>query len=342
MATPILTSSEPMPPDAELVEVIRFFFALPEPLPLPSDFFALELVGEQPHELGDADSWVRLRLHQVTMPGGRAAALVGAMLQVAGDLSKSPGRRGTGAVGDLDQLPPVAVTVADAITPARSPVAPASDWSGEARDLSPRSDAFNRCVQLVQDYARAYRLAAHAPYGTMTYERLPPIVLAYTGGLRQCWETDQGLLHIADPREVEWSGPDFVLLEHLNLGDPTLGPEVDEEIVWRTKHWLYELRSGAALLAWREHLAAAERAMAAEGDYGAAVVLAQTASEVLLDRLLALLLWEEGRAPAEAASKFEEGKLSKRVRTELPPRLGGTCRWKVRDRWPRGIDWRLG
>ena len=59
------------------------------------------------------------------------------------------------------------------------------------------------------------------------------------------------------------------------------------------------------------------------GDYRPAVLLAAAAAEVLLDELLACLVWEEARRPEESASIFDQGLIT-RVKQEYHPRLGGS------------------
>lgn len=52
-------------------------------------------------------------------------------------------------------------------------------------------------------------------------------------------------------------------------------------------------------------------------------MLFQTSSEVLLDEVLALLLWEDKVPPVAAAVDFKEGQVAKRLKSMLEPRLGG-------------------
>ncbi|MDP9369613.1 MAG: hypothetical protein M3Q03_15270 [Chloroflexota bacterium] len=62
------------------------------------------------------------------------------------------------------------------------------------------------------------------------------------------------------------------------------------------------------------------------GDYKSTVLAAATASEVLLDDLLLHLMWEQGTRPEDAYGRFADPRQSviRRVKTEYPPRLGGT------------------
>ncbi|MGW7259011.1 hypothetical protein [Streptomyces sp. NPDC054834] len=68
--------------------------------------------------------------------------------------------------------------------------------------------------------------------------------------------------------------------------------------------------------------------MRRDGDYGNAVIHAELSSEIVLDSILALLLWEEQlQAPSidAAIAVFDDsrGGLTIRVRREYAPRLGG-------------------
>lgn len=65
------------------------------------------------------------------------------------------------------------------------------------------------------------------------------------------------------------------------------------------------------------------------------MILANTSCEVLLDTILALLMWEEGETAEIVAPVFEEGKMLRRVTQEVTPRLGGN--WST-DRGAVG-DW---
>jgi hypothetical protein len=78
-----------------------------------------------------------------------------------------------------------------------------------------------------------------------------------------------------------------------------------------------------------------------DGRFGDAVVSAQTGMEVLLDGLLALMLWEEGVTPEDAAAgPFSDIGFEKRVRTHFHRRLGGnwsTTGRGVMSEWAREV-----
>jgi hypothetical protein len=59
-----------------------------------------------------------------------------------------------------------------------------------------------------------------------------------------------------------------------------------------------------------------------DGDRSLAVVVANTAVEVLLDEVLGLLLWEERMRPPDASSEFSHADAWARMKHRLEPRLG--------------------
>jgi hypothetical protein len=59
------------------------------------------------------------------------------------------------------------------------------------------------------------------------------------------------------------------------------------------------------------------------------VILANTATETLMDVILNLLLWEDHVDPEDAEKLFVEGKVLQRITRELPKRLGAS--WSTAD-----------
>jgi hypothetical protein len=70
----------------------------------------------------------------------------------------------------------------------------------------------------------------------------------------------------------------------------------------------------------------ARAALQVQGDYRAAILLAHSASEVMLDLVLMLMMWEEDLTPEAAAPVFLRSLLD-RVRSQYHSRLGGD--WKT-------------
>lgn len=74
-----------------------------------------------------------------------------------------------------------------------------------------------------------------------------------------------------------------------------------------------------------------------EGNFKSAVVFAAASAEVLLDGLLASLLWEERTDPRVAAETFESTGLAARVRRHYHDRLGGN--WSTTTEGSATGDW---
>lgn len=189
-----------------------------------------------------------------------------------------------------------------------------------------------RCIRLVADLVRAYRIASEVPCALPSYERIPSPVLLYVApAVRE--------RHVDDSHSGEhirstgnWGGPQITVLDHQNIRDAPFGPPVEGALEEKFNAWMGNLRAGSPFMAWRDRYADANRALLINGDYPQAVVLAATSSEVFLDGLLSLLMWEERLDADAAAARFEEGKLVKRVAAEFPARLPGN--WDVNGNGP--------
>lgn len=311
------------------IPAYRFLFVLPEPLPFPDGDRYYDTIGDQPDAVPrDDDPWVSLTFYQESSNRGRTAGSFEALTKV---LNRVPGlnedpqhndeQKGEGPSG-LD----IAYTVVDAVTPSHSPD-PSPDEVERAQDLPPRADAFNRCLRFVSDLARAYRVTTGALLMTPTYERTPHPVFAYEGEAAMFVTDEDPPFVVIAVSEGGWGEPGLMALEHFNLPDQVLHDTIDEERRGKFNHWMTQLRHGNPFMQWNELYLDARRLLYAEGEYQAAVVSALTASEVFLDGLLALLLWESGDDPEQAAKLFEEGKVTKRVKTDLPRLLGGN--WQL-------------
>lgn len=302
------------------VRLVRWFLPLPAPLPLPDGWTLTEQVADRPEEsLALEDVAVTVIIHQVESTAGRTMAMFRA---VHGIVAASPGLDGTGALpaerhpGELTAT----ITVIEAITTDGSPEPSASSASAASRTA--REDSLMRCLRLVTDLARAYGVTTRTAIALPAYERLPPFVLRYSapavrdtiavGGRRQQRTATAG----------PWVGPAVVLLEHGNLPDPVPGAEVSPANDAPFGRAMWALRSGDPRFVYQEHFADARRALRLEGAYGQAVVLAVTAAEVLVDWVLALLVWE-GKEDIDLGKVFKEGDTLRRLTVELPNRLGG-------------------
>jgi hypothetical protein len=320
----------PVPED---VTMLRWFFALPEPLPFSNGWTVTERISDKPSESRVEDPMVTAIFWQVSSEHGRIRGGLQAVLDV---VSKAPGipRAPTGRVDSpIDFKPPATnYTIVEAFTVSESPDGYPSDWTGFGGDLLPRADPLNRCLRLVNDLARAYRLTSKVPYGLPTYERIPQPILVYKALARRDWvadhQDDGKILWNEQLRTTDrWSGPSMFLLDHLNTADIVSGPGIEGDRVGEFAHWMSEIRRGMPFVPWRERLIEADRALHIHGEYAQAVTLTQTACEVFLDTLLSLLLWEEHVTPSNAAQLLEEGKVVRRIKAELQSRLGGN--WQL-------------
>ena len=318
----------------QLVALSRFFVVLPEPLPMPDEYQVMQFVGNTASDLAaaDDDPWVWLRFRQVQ----GASRAVGALeaLQLVAPKQEHPAKEERSPAGlglDADY------TVVEAVTPDVSPD-DSRQYSGTAGELPPRADPLNRCLRLIDDCVRAYRLAAEAPYGRLRYECLTLSALAYRGFAPLV--KDAGLDGISvNLDQAIWGQEHLILLDHLNTPDPPLGPTLHGALEERFARYMADIRSDSPFVGWLEHLAEARIALHLRGEYGAAVVLAHTASEVLVDALLSVMLWEEGADPTTAALSFRDDRAVKRIMANFPSRLGGS--WNLSGdgpvaRWYRG------
>ena len=306
-----------------------FVFALPDPLPFPDGTTIAAPVGDQPHsELLPDDPLVTLTFHQVTSSVGRTRGSYEAIAEV---VSRLPHLLRSTTLPELHEaeapreFPGFPYSVVVAVTQMASPDSHGQDCAESPADLRPRQDAFNRCLRLVGDLARAYRIASGVQYGMPSYERLGAFVQFYTASARRVPMSPAGTAGQADFFRVEgpFNGPSVMLLDHLNTPDIVAGPVIEGETKEKFNHWMRLLRIGSPMFTWRERLIEADRALNIHGEYAQGVVLAQTAAEVFLDTLLTLMLWEEGADAEQAALLFDDGRLARRIKSEWGPRLGG-------------------
>jgi hypothetical protein len=172
-------------------------------------------------------------------------------------------------------------------------------------DRDPVTDAFERCLMSLREAVRAYRVSAHDRIALPTRERLPTGIPFVQRSLK-------------DPND--WTGISLFLL-NMNIEVP---PEpLDDDGMERLAVYLSHFKNGHPLAPYSEQTLETFRAFQWEGDYGGAVVAAQTAIEVLLDGVLTLMLWEEGQDPIQVATTIYSRRLKTRVRGSYPARLGG-------------------
>lgn len=177
--------------------------------------------------------------------------------------------------------------------------------------------AFDRCLEYLQALRDAYMGSTHWSLAPITREVLPFVVPFVVGGLGEGGTPPKGVslffLHQNVPGEVV---PTLLDREQLDLLETRLGAAERGHPMTLAG----DLAEEATLVLERY------------GDYRQAVILLQTYTEVLLDAVLTLLLWDEGENPEKAAKEVFKDGLTKRVNTHYAPRLGG--QWNTRGRGP--------
>jgi hypothetical protein len=306
----------------EELRLARIFFVLPEPISLPDGYQIVMATGgdEGSPEFRPDDPQVSLIFHQVNTPHGRTTAALEAQSMAARRAGGLPPQNEDAAPLELD----IEWTVVEAVTPWDSPDPIPEGDVVHAALWTPRTDVFARCLYAARQVVRAYRQATETPYGLPTYARsISPVLVYSADGVRQSAVVEGRPRMLIAPTQEEWDGPVVMLLDHSNFPDPFRGKDFDESIETRFWHWYSEQERGNPLNLWRERWVEARRAHEILGEEGQAVILANTSCEVLLDAILALLMWEEGVVVEDAVSAFEEGRVLRRITKELAPRLKG-------------------
>ncbi|MGW5689618.1 hypothetical protein ACWEWX_01235 [Streptomyces asiaticus] len=172
-------------------------------------------------------------------------------------------------------------------------------------------EALDRCFDVLSDVSSMARLVKHWGHPIATKEQVavalwfgrPPTAPSYKTGIG-------GILILTPP-----SDPVKEVFEE---------PEMNRLMAHLKRVW-----DGSPLEFAMDRSLEASTFMRRDGDYGNAVIHAALSSEIVLDSILALLLWEEQlQVPSidAAIAAFDEsrGGLTTRVRREYAPRLGGT------------------
>jgi len=306
----------------EQLRLARIFFVLPEPISLPDGYQVVMATGDEgASEFRPDDPQVSLIFHQVNTTQGRTTAAMEAKWKATSRAAGLPPRSEDPMDLELD----IEWTVVEALTPWDSPDPILEGDVEHAAHWTPRTDVFARCLYAARQVVRSYRQATETPYGLPTYARaISPVLVYSAGGLRETATVDGETVMLIRPTQDEWDGPVVMLLDHGNFPDPFRGKDFDENIETRFWHWYSEEARGNPLNLWRERWIEARRAHEVLGEEGQAVILANTSCEVMLDAILALLMWEESVVVEDAAAAFEEGKVLRRITKEIAPRLKGS------------------
>ena len=180
------------------------------------------------------------------------------------------------------------------------------------------SDAFDQGLAFLRELQRAYYIVRRRPLRLATRETMPSAV---PYAVRAPFD-DQG-----EPLPFELSPAPYFLNDGLIREVPD--PGFSEKEVQAFHVALGQQSYGGFLTNYLEFVRETEVALSLDGSYRAAVLSAATSCEVLLDNLLAHMLWEEGVRPEDAADLFAAGRegITARVKKCYHPRLGG--QWSV-------------
>ncbi|MFE9168049.1 hypothetical protein ACFYNZ_00705 [Streptomyces kebangsaanensis] len=302
-------SQEPISPP----RIVRFFITLPEPLAIPDGYTWHKAFDHNPGQ-GYVQQFVNLVFMQ-SNGTSRARGSMTAALEALNRITENSGDDGS---SDMDAITGQYTTVVATTVEDRTPDA-ASRWDSP-QDIPAELDPLNRCIEEIAHFTRSYRTALEAPCIVPTYEKLGPMIPYEIGHLVPV-QSESG--EETGFRMTEWGDSGVLMLDHANFSDFPAGNELEAEHEGRMDHYGEMLRRGNPLILWKERFIEARTALYREGRYGTAVTLSNTASEVLLDGLLAVLYWEAGKKPEEVAEVFAEGRLARRVKRNFSELLGG-------------------
>lgn len=174
-----------------------------------------------------------------------------------------------------------------------------------------KRDPLTRCLDVLLEFHRAYRLIGKLPCEELTYARLHPMVLTTRRLLEDRKPTPDGVLVLnVRPGHVG------ALVEQIGM--------VDFDLVTAA---YTRLRAGDPTMVAAERMTDARHSFFELGKNAEAVIQVATSCEVILDALIGMTLWERGTAPEEAADMFS-GDLAARVKQVCSGLVGG--QWSLR------------
>lgn len=312
----------PGPLPVVLPHIAYFFVPLPDPLGLP-DGHVVRIAEPAPAEWWRdgrtppalAHVAASLLFHRAMGPSP-TVGLLPVLFDVAARAMPDPDRPAPPGGPDGGEEPPGGMTIVemavglDLDTVGGDPE-DEDDENGPAH--SAISDAFDRGLAYVRDVQRAYYIARRRPVRLVTRETLP---FAVPLGIRRVYDDDGEPLPFRVPMSV------FLLNMNLNVRDADL----DAGGLQALTTAIYQQAGHGVFTSHLDLVREADVALDVDGAYRASVLFTATACEVLLDDLLAHMLWQERVRPEQAAEVFE-GWLTARVKAQYHPRLGGN--WSV-------------
>lgn len=213
------------------------------------------------------------------------------------------------ATGDPEFLSVTDLDVESSITVVEAGTFVASNSELTAGDGKP--DPLTRCVDVLTEFHRSYRVMTDEHVPELTYERLHPLVV---------WFRRDASAGDAAPTPAG-----MLMLENRNYGFPDgsdIGPQTQTQITELN----VRLSSGDPFALYAERRLAANVECWTTGRMGESIVQSGIAAELLFDALLGFLMWEEhdrGEATLEAAAEVFSTDITPRLRNQYAKRLGG-------------------
>lgn len=325
--------------------IATYFTLYPEPIGLPSQgthiiLFEGELRGysdlkelvvhyenEKPYSSLNPASmtmpFVSIRFHR----GHREFSLVTQNMQdvfrVVREVAPALGQEAEKEQPPSEDDPFALYTVVEMVTPlimphgaAWVPAPPTQDYMGPN---------LTRCIEGLRQVVTAYRLTENILIPAPARERLGPTVV--------------GSMRPADPSHGTWDDSGSVVINAFAVGGHPGMPEAPgADSSKKIATFIQQRIIDHPVSAMMELQADARVALQIYGDFRSAVMLAYTASEVLLDGVLLAMFWEEGIAIDQAAEAFA-APLVNRAKNQFHTRLGGN--WSGKATSPVG-KWRTG
>ncbi|RBY92673.1 hypothetical protein [Blastococcus sp. TF02A-30] len=190
-------------------------------------------------------------------------------------------------------------------------VAGSADLEGTAT----RADPLTRCIEVVTDFHRAYRVATRSHVPELTYERLHPAVLWFRR-----------------PVDAEGAAPEpagLLMLENRNFAMPEMTP-LGDGVLWQIAQYNARGAAGDPFAAYAERRLEAEIEVWTNGRPREGVVQCGIAAEVLLGALLGMAMWEEhlsGALTVEEAADVLSLDVTPRIKSQYEKRFGGKWRF---------------
>lgn len=176
-------------------------------------------------------------------------------------------------------------------------------------ETDPLTHAFESGLDCLRTFQRAYHLTADKPPLTLASRERMPVVIPLA--LRDTDEQDSW------PSELR----PFML--NTNVHADTRLPDLTASQLEVLADVVGVVAERRPFYGYSEGAREAKLALDRDGDYRGAVLFASMAAEVLLDDLLAHLIWEEAVRPEDAAAIFDAAFLVSRVKREYQARIGG-------------------